>query len=200
MFANWETMGPKGEMPEGSDTPRAIVTVRPVTLDTHDRGDHAKEDWIIYDAQWIIYDALVCNADGKFKTERLLPGQYAVVAGAYLPEKYSDSFRGGWRLPGIVGRTVVTVREDGPPPQVTIELETRDKPATTPTPLEHIERKASTSARPSQTKAPQPDSAGPDLSVPIVATDGKTREPVTSQPKGEKRLPEGLTYTGHVTS
>ena len=114
MFEHERTLGPKGEM-AGSREPSAIVTVRSAGA----TGD-LPGDWDL-----TFYDALVCGADGKFKTERLLPGKYAILAEAYLPEKYGGAFDTGVRLSDFVGRVVVTAPDGGPPPQATIELRPR---------------------------------------------------------------------------
>ena len=87
--------------------PRRKIIVRSVTGDT-DR---------------MVYDAVDFDADGKFKTDLLLPGQYEITAEWYVPEKYWNMMYTGLRGPDCSGRAVVTVPENGPPPQVTIELQ-----------------------------------------------------------------------------
>jgi hypothetical protein len=117
MFAQREMIGPQGEMSACGRAPSAIVSVHPAqaTGDLH-------SDWA---GNRITYDALVCGADGKFRTERLLPGQYAIIAEAYRPEKYSGTVSTDWPTPDFVGRAVVTVPDGGPPPPVKIELRPR---------------------------------------------------------------------------
>jgi len=70
-----------------------------------------------------VSDALVCDPDGKFKTERLLPGQYAIIAEAYLPTTLEQGFGTVFVQPTLFGRAVVTVPERGEPQPVTIELQ-----------------------------------------------------------------------------
>ena len=69
-----------------------------------------------------------CPRGGKFLTGMLEPGQYAIIAEAY-PGPEGQRKMGvpkfGMPRPAFVGRAVVTVREAGPPPQVTIELRER---------------------------------------------------------------------------
>ncbi len=81
------------------------------------------------DKEWKLptYDAMTCPRDGKFLTGMLEPGQYAIIAAGYLPEKHEEYISTGVRPPAFVGRTVVTVHEDGPPPQVVLKLRPRDK-------------------------------------------------------------------------
>ncbi len=115
MFAHPQMIGPNGEMPASSG---AIISVRPVSV----MSDFAGPDWKLP-----VFDAFTCGPDGKFKTERLSPGQYALIAEAYLPEPYSLYYSTGRRRPSFVGRTVVTVPESGEPPKVTIKLQERKK-------------------------------------------------------------------------
>jgi len=81
-------------------------------------GDPRKSD----DAKLPMFDADICAVDGQFKTETLAPGQYTVAAEAYKPEDRTGSMRTGWRLPDYLGTAKVTVRAEGPPPQVRIEM------------------------------------------------------------------------------
>jgi hypothetical protein len=86
-------------------------------------GDPRKTD------EWKLpmFDADICAVDGQFKTETLSPGEYMVIAEAYKPEDRSLGFRSGWRLPDFLGTAKVTVRAEGPPPQVRIEMKPRAK-------------------------------------------------------------------------
>ena len=65
----------------------------------------------------VFFDAVVSDVDGRFKTERLLPGKYAIVAEAYSAEtkpddeglsEDPDKMQARVVPPGFVGRTVVT--------------------------------------------------------------------------------------------
>lgn len=82
----------------------------------------AHEDWKL-----TTFDAATCGADGRFTTERLVPGDYTVVANAYLPEPKSGPFTTGIRPPESVGVAKVTVPEKGLPPPVQIQM--RPRPA-----------------------------------------------------------------------
>jgi hypothetical protein len=88
----------------------AFITVK----DGKATGDPRKFD----DAKLPVFDADICAVDGQFKTETLVPGEYLVVAEAYGP----DTGRLGMRLPDFLGTAKVTVRAEGPPPQVRIEM------------------------------------------------------------------------------
>jgi hypothetical protein len=68
------------------------------------------------------FDATTCGKDGRFRTERLLPGSYTVVAEAYIPAPKGGPFTTGIRLPDFLGVVKVTVPEQGPPPPVRIEM------------------------------------------------------------------------------
>jgi protocatechuate 3,4-dioxygenase beta subunit/Zn-dependent protease with chaperone function len=72
-----------------------------------------------------VFDSLTCGADGRFKTEQLLPGKYAIIAECSVPpdpEYKPDGPMGHIMFPAFLGRTVVTVPETGQAPPVTIEL------------------------------------------------------------------------------
>ena len=93
----------------GNTKPGVIVTVRPAaaTGDPRDVGE----------LMLTVFDVLPCGLDGRFQTERLLPGKYAIIAEAYLAETPAGEYRNGLALPAFVGRTEVTVPEDGLPRQ-----------------------------------------------------------------------------------
>ncbi|MGA2035357.1 MAG: carboxypeptidase-like regulatory domain-containing protein, partial [Thermoguttaceae bacterium] len=99
--------------------PGALVTVG---------APEARADWWA-ECKWVfgIFDGLRCGPDGKFQTEPLLPGKYAIIAEAYLAETPEDQSRSVRRLPAFVGQAEVTVPEDGAAPQVTVELRPRAK-------------------------------------------------------------------------
>ena len=80
----------------------------------------AHEDWKL-----TTFDATTCGADGRFTTERLVPGDYTVVAHTYLPEPKGGPFTTGIRLPESVGVAKVTVPQQGPPPPGRIEMRPR---------------------------------------------------------------------------
>ena len=137
--------------------PGANVCVRPVSV----TGDTLTADWKLP-----TFDAFACGPDGKFKTEQLLPGQYAIIAEAWRPATREEMAHTGHRLPAFVGRTVVTVPESGRPPEVTIEMKPRDaKPRGNNPPARSVE------------KAKKPKAG---LSVKLKVTDAKTKEPIES--------------------
>jgi hypothetical protein len=73
-----------------------------------------------------IFDFLTCDVTGRFKTARILPGSYTVIANAYKPEPQTGGFRStGIRLPDFIGTTKVTVPKDGQPLYVRIEIKPR---------------------------------------------------------------------------
>jgi beta-lactamase regulating signal transducer with metallopeptidase domain/protocatechuate 3,4-dioxygenase beta subunit/Leucine-rich repeat (LRR) protein len=108
--------GLKDGMLAGGLKPGAIVSVRSPAV----TGDLASSRW-----KEPIFDIVVCGPDGKFKTERLLPGEYSIIAEAFEAEKPEERRSTGIRLPAFVGRAAVTVPESGPPPQVKIEIKPR---------------------------------------------------------------------------
>jgi hypothetical protein len=88
---------------------------------------------ILSDLDHPLFDILKCGLDGRFKTEQLLPGKYAIVVEAWLPEKPEEMQGSGIRRSSFIGWTVVTVPESGPPLQVTVELKPReDTPSAKP--------------------------------------------------------------------
>jgi hypothetical protein len=96
------------------------------------RSPEAKEG-ILSDVEFPLFDVLKCGLDGRFRTEQLLPGKYAIIVEAWLPEKPQGKLdRLGIRLSSFIGRAVVTVPESGQPLQVTVELKPRENtpPAT----------------------------------------------------------------------
>jgi len=80
---------------------------------------------VISDMKLPLFDILMCGLDGRFKTEQLLPGKYAIVVETWLPEKPEEMRSSGIRRSSFIGRTIVTVHESGPPLQVTVELKPR---------------------------------------------------------------------------
>jgi hypothetical protein len=89
------------------------------------RSPEAK-DGILGSLELPLFDILKCGLDGRFTTEQLLPGKYAIVVEAWLPEKPEEMLSSGIRRSSFIGRAVVTVPESGPPLQVTVELKPRD--------------------------------------------------------------------------
>lgn len=67
-------------------------------------------------------EALTCDEAGRFRTPRLLPGTYTVVAEAYIPETPEQKRRTGWRVADHRAFAVVTVPKDGPAPRVRIVM------------------------------------------------------------------------------
>ncbi len=90
------------------------------------RSPEAK-DGVLSDFEFPLFDILKCGLDGRFKTEQLLPGKYAIVVEAWLPEKPEEMGSSGIRRSSFIGSTVITVPEVGPPLPVTIELKPREK-------------------------------------------------------------------------
>lgn len=60
--------------------------------------------------------------DGKFTTERILPGRYKIRAEVYIPEPQEQVFHTGIVPPAYAGEVFVTVPEQGQPDFVTIPL------------------------------------------------------------------------------
>jgi len=73
-----------------------------------------KGDW-----EPTLLDHISTGPDGKFKTSRIPPGRYTVVADAYAPDP-STLGRSGFHQPTFVGSTRVTVPETGQPVRVRI--------------------------------------------------------------------------------
>jgi hypothetical protein len=102
------------------DVPGAFVSVRPVAA----TGLHARE-W-----QLATFDALACARDARFRTSLLKPGQYKIIAEAYLPK--SESKVTGWRMPAFLGTAEVTIQDDNPAdpkkpaPFVSVEMKPPD--------------------------------------------------------------------------
>jgi len=90
------------------------------------RSPEAK-DGVLNDFELPLFDVLKCGLDGRFKTEQLLPGKYAIIVEAWLPEKPEGTLnRLGIQHSSFIGRAVVTVPESGQPLQVTVELKPRE--------------------------------------------------------------------------
>ena len=66
----------------------------------------AEDEWKILN-----FDAVVTDAEGHFKTSRIVPGTYMVIAEAYKPERPSAGWSTGIRLPELVGKAKVVVPE-----------------------------------------------------------------------------------------
>jgi len=89
------------------------------------RSPEAKGDFVS-DIELPLFDVLRCGLDGRFKTEQLLPGKYAILVEAWLPEKPEEMSSSGIRRSSFIGRAVVTVPENGQPLQVMVELKPRE--------------------------------------------------------------------------
>jgi beta-lactamase regulating signal transducer with metallopeptidase domain len=74
------------------------------------------------------FDALTCGPNGRFRTGRLSPGEYTVVAEVYLPEAPEQRRLSGLRVADLVGTAKVRVPEEGAAPEVRIELKPRPEP------------------------------------------------------------------------
>ena len=74
--------------------------------------------------------------DGKFKTPKLLPGDYTVQVDVYLPEAPSQVYRSGLQMPDYSGKQTVTVPASGDGPQIVVQMVRAKKaepaPGTTP--------------------------------------------------------------------
>jgi RNA polymerase sigma factor (sigma-70 family) len=106
-----------GQIPgmEGLGVPGAYLFVRPPEATGDPRN--------INEAFGPLSEALPVAPDGKFTTERLLPGEYRLIAEAYLPETPQERVRLGMRLPSFVGNVKVTVPKEGKVEPVVIKLE-----------------------------------------------------------------------------
>ncbi|MHC4399204.1 MAG: carboxypeptidase regulatory-like domain-containing protein [Planctomycetota bacterium] len=94
------------------DLARALVYVKPAEA----TGDpRARDEWKLE-----TFDFLGCKINEQFQTEMVPPGEYTVVAEAYKPEDRNT----GIPVPDFVGTAKVTVKKEGPPPVVLIELKT----------------------------------------------------------------------------
>jgi len=76
----------------------------------------------------ILLDFLACGGDGKFKTCRIPPGRYNVIAEAYLPEDPTGRIRTGLRRPELIGSAKVTVPAAGEPVQVRVLMKPWQRP------------------------------------------------------------------------
>ena len=85
------------------------------------RGDEAKDGRPdVFAVKQV--DALTCDETGRFKTPRLLPGTYTIVAEAYDPPTPGQPYFGGLREADYRAIAVVTVPRDGPAPGVRLAL------------------------------------------------------------------------------
>lgn len=95
----------------------ALITVTPIK--EPENPDAQFEGWLTLDGQ-------ATNEDGEFTTERLPPGEYKLLAEAYLPLTPEQRFRTGIPTPTFTGESTVVVPEDGEAPDVKIELKQQD--------------------------------------------------------------------------
>jgi hypothetical protein len=65
--------------------------------------------------------------DGKFKTPKLLPGDYVVSVDVYLPEPPSQVYRSGLQMPDYTGKKTVTVPASGAGPEIVVEMKLTKK-------------------------------------------------------------------------
>lgn len=69
------------------------------------------------------FDVVATGSDGKFRTEQLEPGDYAVLAELHAPEP-PGALRSGIRVPAASGLITFRVPETGTVPQLSVPLET----------------------------------------------------------------------------
>ncbi len=98
----------KIEMPDREKYEGAIVSVKPA----EGSNDPLKPK----------FDSVKMEANGTFRTDKLMPGEYTVSVQAYEPEPPQAQFRTGRRGPSLVGSIKVTVPAEGAPKPVTIVL------------------------------------------------------------------------------
>lgn len=98
-----------------AEVPGAFIHIKPSEA-TGDPDD--VDEWRL-----TTFDFLICDVTGRFKTARIAPGSYAVVANAYRPEPQTGVLRSGIRLPDFIGIAKVTVPEQGLPPRVRIDMQ-----------------------------------------------------------------------------
>jgi len=65
---------------------------------------------------------VVTDAEGHFKTSRIAPGTYMVIAEAYKPESPSARWSTGIRLPELMGKVKVVVPESGEVKPIRLEV------------------------------------------------------------------------------
>ena len=70
--------------------------------------------------------------DGKFKTPKLLPGDYVVNVDVYLPEPPSQVYRSGLQMPDYSGKKTVTVPASGEVPEIVVEMKSTRKAEVAP--------------------------------------------------------------------
>jgi hypothetical protein len=66
--------------------------------------------------------------DGKFKTPKLLPGDYVVNVDVYMPEPPNQLGRLGMRMPDYSGKKTVTVPASGEVPEIVVEMKPLKSP------------------------------------------------------------------------
>ncbi len=73
----------------------------------------------------LILDIVACDADGRFRTARIPPGEYAVRAVGYRHQPRYGPFSGFMEASDFSGSGTVVVPEDGKPPEVRLKLDAR---------------------------------------------------------------------------
>ncbi len=100
------------------EVPGAFIYIKPAeaTGDTYNI-----DEWKL-----TTFDFLTCDVTGRFRSARIPPGFYTVIANAYKPESQTGGrMMSGYRLPDFIGTTKVKVPKDGQPPYVRIEMKPR---------------------------------------------------------------------------
>lgn len=130
---------------KAAGAPGAFIYVKPAEAN----GDpYSRDEWKLR-----TFDAATCKVDGRFKTARIPPGSYTVIANAYKPEPQTGVVRTGWRLPDFIGTAKVTVPQAGPPPPVRIEMKPRPK---RPPPRPAAKPRSATRPSPAQAQPGEP--------------------------------------------
>jgi hypothetical protein len=89
-----------------------------VYVNRNEEARAGRPDWLVEDR----VEALTCDESGRFKTPRLSPGSYRIVAEGYFPEPPERRGFIGWPQADRRAFAVVTVPKDGPAPAVRIEM------------------------------------------------------------------------------
>lgn len=101
---------------QGCEVPGAFIYIK----SAESTGDpYNMDEWML-----TTFDSLTCDVSGRFKSARILPGSYTVIANAYKPESRTYGYS-GIRLPDFIGVAKVAVPNEGQPPHVCIQMKPR---------------------------------------------------------------------------
>ena len=99
-----------------------VAKAKPTRVDVRVQPPKSDDPWDVSPFDVVAMEPGDQPLDGKFTTERILPGRYKIRAEVFIPETEQQRFSTGIIPPAFEGEVLVTVPEQGLPEPVKIPL------------------------------------------------------------------------------